>query len=477
MEQDNIVHQNRSKNFIKAIGLYAIGNLGSKLITFLMVPLYTYFVNPIDYGFYDLSLTLIFFAIPFMTLQLRDGAFRFLVDNKDEERRKVVVSFAYRVMFLTSIIAIILGTFVEIFMHVRHLWLMLMLLIVMSFYEVVVQMSRGLGNTVSFVWSGIISSIGIGVFSVLFVVCLEMGIKGVFLANILARLVALFFIEIKDKILKFYFIYKPNYGTIRKEIIKYSLPLMPGVVFWWILGSSDRIFIEHFFGLSENGIYAVSYRLVSILQVLLTIFYQAWQETAITQYNSADRDCFFSEMFNNYIYLLSCILIIFIFVLKINYGWLVSKEFAGSVQYLYPMAVSVFIFALVAFMDMGYQCTKDTKRTLPGIIIAAVVNIISNIILVKTIGLWGIICSSILSYTVLLIYRIHDMKRYFKLSIYNKTMIPCTMLLLSGLCYYVLSPMWCNVLYVFIVILVMIYAMPTKVLYFIKSKVKTDNKI
>ena len=83
MEQDNIIHQNRSKKFIKAIGLYAIGNLGSKLITFLMVPLYTYFVNPADYGLYDLSLTLIFFAIPFMTLQLRDGAFRFLVDNID----------------------------------------------------------------------------------------------------------------------------------------------------------------------------------------------------------------------------------------------------------------------------------------------------------------------------------------------------------------------------------------------------------
>ena len=64
-------------------------------------------------------------------------------------------------------------------------------------------------------------------------------------------------------------------------------------------------------------------------------------------------------MFNNYIYLLSCILIIFIFVLKTNYGWLVSEDFAESVQYLYPMAVSVFIFALVAFMDMGYQCTKD----------------------------------------------------------------------------------------------------------------------
>jgi Na+/serine symporter len=63
----------RSSKFLKDLGIYAIGNLGSKIITFAMVPLYTFFVKDTgDFGYYDLCLTVIFLIMPFVTLQLRD---------------------------------------------------------------------------------------------------------------------------------------------------------------------------------------------------------------------------------------------------------------------------------------------------------------------------------------------------------------------------------------------------------------------
>lgn len=68
---------NRSTKFINDIFIYAIGNLGSKLITFLLVPLYTYYISPDDFGYYDIVLTLTFLAMGFITFQLRDGTFRF----------------------------------------------------------------------------------------------------------------------------------------------------------------------------------------------------------------------------------------------------------------------------------------------------------------------------------------------------------------------------------------------------------------
>ena len=472
MEQDKSLQQDRSKRFLKAIGLYAIGNLGSKLITFLMVPLYTYFVNPADYGFYDLCLTLILFAVPFMTLQMRDGAFRFLVDNNDENKRKAIVTFAYKVMLTTSLIAIACGLVLSAFAPIRYLWLMLLLLIVMSFYEVVVQITRGLGNTVSFVSAGIISAFGIGIFSILFVVCLNMGIEGIFWANILARVISLFFVELKDKIISRYFVGKPYYGTIKSDIIKYSLPLIPNLVFWWVIGSTDRLFIEHYLGLPVNGVYAVAYRLVSVMHVLSTVFYQAWQETAFLQYESSDRDRFFSGMFNNYLYVFSGMLILFVFVLRANYGWLVSEEFAESVKYLYPMAMSTLLFALVAFMDMGYQCAKDTKRTLPAVILASGVNLVSNYFLVRTIGLWGVVLTSMLTYLVLLIYRIYDMKRYFKLTFYRRSIYPIIMLLVGLVFYYVTESVMSDILMAVVVFWVYVYFAPREVKALVLSKVK-----
>ena len=97
---------NRSTKFINDIFIYAIGNLGSKLITFLLVPLYTYYISPDDFGYYDIVLTLTFLAMGFITFQLRDGTFRFLLDNEDEYTRKGVVSFSYKLMAQSSLVYI-----------------------------------------------------------------------------------------------------------------------------------------------------------------------------------------------------------------------------------------------------------------------------------------------------------------------------------------------------------------------------------
>ena len=83
----------RSRKFIKDIFIYAIGNLGSKLITFLLVPLYTYFIAPDDFGYYDIALNISFLGIGVLSFQLRDGVFRFLLDNEDDRIRKDIISF------------------------------------------------------------------------------------------------------------------------------------------------------------------------------------------------------------------------------------------------------------------------------------------------------------------------------------------------------------------------------------------------
>src|SRR5699024_8696569 len=131
-------------------------------------------------------------------------------------------------------------------------------------------------------------------------------------------------------------------------LLKYSLPLLPNAVCWWLLGSSSRLFIEHFLGLEANGIFAVAMKFSTILETFSVIVYQAWQETAIKQYGAADRSKFFSSIFNTYILILSVLALIFVFVLKINYSWLVDSRYLESLQYLYPMFISVICFALAS---------------------------------------------------------------------------------------------------------------------------------
>ena len=433
---------------MRDIGVYAIGNIGSKLITFLMVPLYTYFVHDTgDFGYYDVCLTVCLLLLPFFTLQLRDGAFRFLLDCDDETQRRRIVSFVARTMASSLVITLLVATVLALFTDIHHFGYAVGLLIAMSLQEVYSQVFRGLGNNRAFVMVGILSALGIGVFSVIFVAYLHWGIRGIFLANIIARLLALLLVEAKVRLITRHTSWNIRIGKVGRDIIRYTLPLLPGSLCWWLTGSSDRLFVTHFLGLDVNGVYAVAIRFTGIINTLAIIFYQAWQETAILQYHSPDRDRFFSRMFNSYIFLLGIILVGYVFLLKVNYGWLVAPQYHQSLNYIYPLGLSAVLFALSAFFDMGYQCAKDTSRTLPAIVLSAVINVILNFLLIKPLGVYGVILTQVITYTVLFTYRWHDMRRYFVLKSSSRSLVPVIVMLLSAIPFYYCDGIVINIAY------------------------------
>lgn len=469
--------KSRSSKLVKDLGIYAIGNLGSKVITFLMVPLYTHYVeNTADFGYYDICLTVVFLLIPFVTLQLRDGAFRFLIDSPSEENRRRVVTTTYKTLFTTILFTFVATLGIATFFTVRHLWLVTSLLAAMSVQEVVAQVFRGLGNNKAFVTVGILSAFFIGVFSLVFVVWLGLGIKGVFIANILARFAAIITVELRIRTLRRFFRISVSARETVHEILSYTLPLLPGSLCWWLTGSSDRWFIQEYLGLDVNGVYAVAVRFVSILQTLALIFYQAWQETAILQYHSPDRNKFFSSVLNNYIFIICILFVCFCFTLKMCYGWLVDTNYQSSVTYIFPLAISTSIFAIVAYFDMGYQCAKDTKRTLPAIALSAVVNVALNFILVPRYGVAGAIATLIATYIVLLTYRWFDTKRYFRLHIRKRVALTVCIALATAAPFYLCTAAWHDAATIVIAVALMLASCPadtrTEVIGKIASKIK-----
>lgn len=451
---------NRSKKFINDIFVYAIGNLGSKLITFLLVPLYTYFISPDDFGYYDIALNISFLGVGVLSFQLRDGVFRFLLDNEDEKIRKYIVSFTCRFLLRSTIVASLIGLFCFFFFEIRFLPWIVALTLVFMFYEIYIQVIRGLGRNVYFVYIGILTSFLTAALSCLFIIWLECGVLGIFYANILSRLLSMLVIECKLRILKKYFRYDFSDSQINREIIKYSLPLLPNALCWWILGSSNRLFIDHYLGLGANGIYAVAMKFASILETFSLIIYQAWQETAIKQYESQDRNRFFSSVLYAQMYIFSAFVILAVFMIKWNYGWLVDEDFQESAQYLFPLGISVIFFTLTSFFDMGYQCSKETARNLPGVLFATGVNLLFNFLLVQHWAIWGIVVSSILTYLFLFLYRMVDSRRFFRVKVPYVGIIPLGGCVMAGIIYYSVSNIYLQIIYVVILMALLWVVMP-----------------
>ncbi len=463
---------NRGKKFINDIFIYAVGNLGSKLITFLLVPFYSHFITPEDYGYYDIVLNLAFLSMGFITFQLRDGAFRFLLDNEDDHIRKSVVSFSYKLLSQTTLLVLVAGLILTFTCEIRDWWWIIAFVIVLSLYEVEIQIVRGMGQNKIFVFAGIITAFQIALYSIVFVAWLRMGIAGIFCSNILARVVSMFIIEWRTRVFKRYFFYNFKDKELNRTLLKYSLPLLPNAVCWWLLGSSSRLFIERNLGLEANGLYAVAMKFATILETCSVIVYQAWQETAIKQYEAADRSRFFSRIFNTYILILSILGIIFAFILKMNYAWLVDEGYQASLPYLYPLIISVICFAAAAFYDLCYQCSKQTVRNLPGIVLTTLLNLGMNFVFIRIWGVWGIAFSSILSYLFLLGFRMIDTWRFFPVKMSWSILYPILLLAGGGLIFYQVDSHSLQILFIVAIIVMSYCIQPSTVRREIEAKVK-----
>lgn len=467
MEQDNTLQQDRSKRFLKAIGLYAIGNLGSRILTFLMVPLYTYFVNPEELGYYDVWLSLIIAFIPIITLQLKDGAFRFLLGNEDKIEQKSVISIVCKELIVATIIVVAVSFLIYYLYKPAYFIEIVLLLLVMSYYEVVAQVARAVGGVSVFTISNLICSFGIGAFSVLFLL-LKYGLIGIFFANIMARVLSLIYIAIKIKFWKCLF-FRGEDKLLIKNIFKYALPLFPGALCWCIMDCCGRVFVERFCGLEVSGIFAVSIRFSSIIYTISIIFIQAWQETALLNYRTKDKDQFFSNIFNVFIYYVSLTIVLLNFTLKLNYGWIVDSEYKESINYIFPLTIGVGFCVLSHFLDLGYQCAKETKKALPSLIYAVVLNVVFNVMFINRMGIWSPIIANVLSFMLMGVYRIFDVKQYFKLSMSKNSLVLLFVVAISVLMFYKIDMPIFDLIYVLLLITIYIIMMPNA----LKNKLKS----
>ncbi len=225
-----------------------------------------------------------------------------------------------------------------------------------------------------------------------------------------------------------------------------------------------------------TGIYAVAVRFGAVIHTLSNIFLQTWQENAIQQYNSQDRDEFFSKVFNYYIYVLSFTLIVFTFTVKISYGWIVGANYQESLEYLYLINISTMLFAITVYFELPYQCAKDTKRAIPSIILTAVVNITLNFVLTPLLHIYGVILTAIISYLTLIIYRWIDTRRYFTLHFYKRTMIPLVLIGFGVIPFYLNHNHYIDALYIILSFAVLAFFTPSELKASIMNKLKKGKK-
>ena len=447
----------KGKDLAKNTAIVSIGKICTQLITFLLLPVYTAVLSNEEYGVVDLLNTLTSLLLPIVTLQIEQGIFRYLIDCRENNEKQIkLITTIIRFMIIQSIACIVIFLCVSPFIHNEYKYFLMANLLMGIFSSLLLQICRGLGDNATYAIGSFITGAFTVVLNVIFIVAFRWGAYGMLGATAISNFICAVYIFLKRKIYKYI---KPKQfdKKILKEIIKYSVPLIPNMISWWIVSASDRTIISAVIGIAQNGIYSAANKFSGVFTTLYSVFNLTWTESASININSEDRDEFFSKILDFVIRFFGCLCLGTIAVMPFAFNILINEKFAEA-YYQIPILILGSVFnILVSFVGSIYVAKKLTKEIAKTSIISAVINIFVNIVLIKSIGLYAASISTVIAYALMFIYRWIDVKKYVKFNVNKILMFALTIMYgITIFTYYLKNTMISVVVLVIVVVFAII---------------------
>ena len=436
-----------SKNteYVKNTIILLLGKFATQFTSFLLVPLFTFYLLTEDFGIVDLYQTYISLLVPILTIRLDSAIFRFLIDHRnDEKEKKNNISTALYALFISLIATVVLLLIISLFINIKYKYYIIINIIILMCSSVLLQILRGLGKNKEYSINSVITGITNIVVNVLLIVLFKFGANSILISSIISNIICIIYVIFKINLFK-YVNPKSVDKKLLKSMVKYSVPMIPNALSWWIVNVSDRSIITIFIGSAINGIYAISCKFSNLLNSIWTIFSMSWQESISLHINDDDSEKFISNLGNRLLMLFSSISLLIIGILPLFYNYIIGKEYLSSYSYI-PFILFANVFNVLAGIIGGiYVGLKKTKEIATTTIISAVINIIIHLLLIKFVGIWAAIISTFISYLILSICRYIDIRKYFKFKLNFKKIIIFIFIYCVATCMYLFNNIYFNI--------------------------------
>lgn len=413
----------QKKELVKNTIIIFIGKACTQFISLLLLPLYTAVLSQADYGFVDLVTTYVTLIVPLITLQLETATFRFLIDARnDEEQQSKIITNSFFTCIFTSVLVSCVAFIINIFLKVPYFLYIVALVFCTLLSNFVLQVARGKGKNIDYSVASTIIGVSTIILNLIFLLYFKTGVVGMLLAQTISNLIGYLYIWIKEKLYLNLSIKKIQKKNIA-ELLKYSLPLVPNGLIWWIINASDRTIISIVLDVAANGIYAVSNKFSTIIVQLYNVFNLSWTESASVHIQDKDKDIFFSETFNSILKLFSSIGILMIGFMPFIFNIMVDKGYNEAYNYIPLLIIGTFFNIIVSFIGGIYVALKRTKDIAITSLSSGIINILINILLINEIEIYAAAVSTIVAFLTMSIYRFVDVQKYVKLKINPKVLI------------------------------------------------------
>lgn len=413
----------REKKLAKNTLLLMFGKLCTQCVNFFMLPLYTSVLTTSEYGTADLIITYISLLSPLISMQFEQGLFRILLDYRKNSEKQIILFSTVIISNLLqitifSVICLVLKIFIK-----SDLFLFLYILIILQILQgSFLQFSRGIDKTTVYTIASFIYAFFHVFCNVILVGIVKIGLEGLLISMIIAGIICILYLVLKLKLWEYI-----NLKTFDRceaySLLRYSVPLIPNQLAWWVINASDRTIISLFLGTSENGIYSVANKFSSIYITFYNYFNMSWTESVSISINDFDRDKYIERMNNIFFNLLSSLSVGIIAIMPFVFSFLVNMSFNSAYKHIPILMIAVFFQALQGLYSSVYVALKETKEIAKTSIFSAAINIIVNLIFIKIIGLYAASISTLVAFLTMCIYRYFDIKKYINFHLYKKNIL------------------------------------------------------
>jgi len=413
------------KRFVSASATYFIGNVLSKLALFLMVPLYTKYISPADYGYYDVSLAFLSIFTSALFLEIWSTVLRFMFDESGQDKYKPLYNGSL-IIAISCLGYVIIACFISSFFSIPSFNLIVLYGIFFCWQNFYIYAVRGFGESVLFAVSGVVNTVTMIATNIILIVVCHYGYSSLYIASITGMIVQIIMIEYRLNIFG-HFRRAYMQPKLIRAMTRYSLPLALNSICYWLLTDYNRIVILKQLGLYSNGLFAIAGKFAMAIVLASSCFTLAWQETAFMKSNVQEPAIgnFYSQAGNVCVRFLLCGSMILFPVISLFFPLMVDETYheARAIIPLYLLATMVSIYS--QFLGNVFGALKKTNY----IFISTIGACLTNVIVVHTtISLCGLQAASLAllaGFIVNIMIRIYLLKKElnFRLDMRNILMI------------------------------------------------------
>lgn len=432
--------------------ILTFGKICTQFVSFLLLPLYTALLKPVEYGIVDLFNTYITLLIPIFNWQFENGLFRFMLDYRgNNEKQKELFSTVLSTNFIQVIFYILIYLIVSPFIHSEFKIYLALDVVINILLNTLLQFPRGLGRNDIYSFASFLSASLTVVLNVIFIAGFRWGAYGLFNATLLAKVLTCIYLCFVTKIWKYYSIKFINKETF-KDVFKYSLPLVPNNLSWWVVGASDRTIVSRFISVTANGMYSVANKFSSVYITFYNVFNLSWTESVSLHLLDNDGEDFIEDTLNTLFRIFSCLCVLMIVFMPFIFPIMINKQYFDAYYQIPILMIAVLFQVVVGLYSAIYVALKKSVEIAKTSFGAAIINLVVDIVLIKLIGLYAASISTLVAYMVMAIYRYYDLKKYVTIILDKKIIADTIIIFTTSLISYYLNIFALNILILVIAI-------------------------